>query len=154
MTTFFLFVCSFMRPIDEHSLDFWRGKWEVFVGHEKVGDDRVETFVGAGSLTEDWKDVYGGVGKSLFYYDPAKKQWKQIWIVEDGSHKEKASEPFPNGIRFVGTVFRTDGTTYRDRTTLTKLEGGRVRQVIEATRDGKNWMVEFVAEYRRASSTT
>ena len=44
-------------------------------------------------------------------------------------------------MRFSGKVFRLDGTTYEDRTTLTRLDEGKVRQVIEASRDGKTWKV-------------
>ncbi|MES1227652.1 MAG: hypothetical protein ABUL72_03220 [Armatimonadota bacterium] len=70
-------------------------------------------------------------------------------MTPDGIYKEKLSEPWPEGIRFSGQVFRLDGTTYNDRTTLTKLKDGTVRQVIEASRDGKTWKPLYDAVYSR-----
>jgi hypothetical protein len=58
--------------------------------------------------------------------------------------KEKeqvAGGDFPGpGIRFQGLVRRPDGTLVLDRTTLTPLPDGRVRQKIEQSADeGKTW---------------
>ncbi len=138
--------------VDKSSLDFWIGKWVVTAGGKKDGDDVVEKWVAGNAIVEHWKDVDGHEGKSFFYFMPEKKQWKQVWVTDGEGYKEKISEPIPNGIRFAGTVFLPDGKTYQDRTTLTKLPNGDVRQVIESSRDGKEWKIRYDANYHRSET--
>ncbi len=137
-------------PIDKSSLNFWIGKWIVTSGGKKDGDDTVEKWVDGNAIVEHWRDTDGHEGKSFFYYMPAKKQWKQVWVTDGEGYKEKLSEPFENGIRFSGIVYLPNGKTYHDRTTLTKLPNGDVRQVIESSRDEKSWKVQYEANYHRA----
>lgn len=131
-------------------LDFWVGKWDVYTGKVKAGQDVVEKSVKGNVAHEFWTAGDGSKGESFFYYMPAQKKWKQVWVTEEGVYKEKYSEPVKDGVRFAGTVFLPDGRTVQDRTTLTRLAGGDVRQVIEWSRDGKAWTVSFDAVYRRS----
>lgn len=131
-------------------LDFWIGTWKVYSGGRLDGVDVVEKEVAGFAVIENWKDSSGSTGKSLFYYMPAKKQWKQVWVTEAGIYKEKLSEPSPNGIRFSGHVFLPDGREIQDRTTLTRMPNGDVRQVIEFTKDGKKWQTYYDAIYKRS----
>jgi hypothetical protein len=140
-------------PADaRHSLDFWLGDWDVFVGTEKAGTNRIEPVLGGAALLEHWRDADGSEGKSFFYYLPAANRWKQVWIQPPAVVKEKLSRPQPEGaVRFEGRVFLPDGREIPDRTTLTPLPDGRVRQVIEFSRDaGRTWTVGFDAIYVRA----
>lgn len=134
-----------------NNLDFWVGKWDVLgTDGKKLGEDVVEKSMNGNVVIEHWKgeDDPNDVGISFFYFMPAKKQWKQIWATPLGVYKEKLSEPVENGIRFAGTVFLPKGRTYIDRTTLTKIEGGKVHQVIESSLDnGKTWRTGFDAIY-------
>ena len=51
-------------------------------------------------------------------------------------------------MRFQGEIALPSGNTCFDRTTLTPLEEGKVRQVIEVSRDGgQKWRVTFDAVY-------
>ena len=91
-------------------------------------------------------------GKSLFYYQPATKLWKEVWVTDAGPIKEKAliAQTQDGGLRFQGEILHPDGKSHLDRTTLTPLPGDRVHQVIEISRDdGKTWKTVFDAEYRR-----
>ena len=129
-------------------LDFWVGSWKVFVGKELAGTDTVVKSLDGFAITETWHGTRpGDEGMSLFYYMPAKKQWKQVWVTPYGAYKEKVSAPVKDGIRFQGTAFGPKGRNVADRTTLTKLSGGRVRQVIERAADSKTWKVGFDATY-------
>jgi hypothetical protein len=124
-------------------LDFWVGRWEVFDPKgEKQGDNRIEKTLSGCALLEHWRDVAGSEGKSLFYYRRAEKKWKQVWVTDSGGVKEKAElldYPGP-GLRFQGKIPLPSGEALDDRTTLTALPDGRVRQVIEQSRDGgKSW---------------
>ncbi len=134
---------------NKNALDFWVGTWMVTGGGQKQGDDIVEKWLNGNAIVEHWKDVEGGEGKSFFYFMAAKNQWKQVWVTPMGAYKEKYSELVPDGIRFAGTVYLPNGKSYKDRTTLTKLEDGKVHQIIEANRDGKKWVVTFDAIYSK-----
>ncbi len=132
----------------DRSLDFWFGRWKVYENGQFDGEDVVTREMNGFACTETWKGVTAGdEGKSQFYYMPAKKQWKQVWITPFGVYKEKFSEPYPNGIRFAGTVFSPGGREVKDRTTLSRLPNGEVHQVIESLKDGK-WLKRFDAIYR------
>ena len=62
-------------------LDFWVGEWEVFVGPQKVGDNRIAKVESGCAITEDWRPVGGGSGRSLFYVNPPDLTWRQVWVT-------------------------------------------------------------------------
>lgn len=137
-------------------LDFWVGDWEVFVGDQKVGDDRVEKVQDGCAITEQWRAANGGTGQSLFYVEPESRRWHQVWVtgraLAPGGVKEKrlVERTDGGGLRFQGEVRDAAGNAWLDRTTLTPLPDGRVRQHIEiSTDDGMNWRTTFDAVYRR-----
>jgi hypothetical protein len=132
------------------ALDPWIGEWDVFVGDGKVGVDRVEKVLNGAAILEHWTDARGGEGKSFFYFMASSGRWKQVWVQADGVVKEKASAPVPGGVRFEGRAMLRDGRDVPDRTTLTWLAPGRVRQHIEVSRDGgATWTTTFDATYVR-----
>lgn len=137
-------------------LDFWVGTWTVrdAQSEEVVGTNRIEKVLRDCALLEHWTDVRGRRGLSLFYYDVAAQTWKQVWVTDrataPGGLKEKRLvDTLPDGrVRFQGEVTLPDGRTYLDRTTLTPLPDGRVRQVIERSTDGgTTWQTGFDAYY-------
>jgi len=134
-------------------LDFWVGRWDVYVNDRLDGTDVVEKILKDCAVVENWHEADGsGEGKSLFYYVAATKSWKQVWVTDAGPIKEKLlTAQFPDGgIRFQGEIAHRDGKSHLDRTTLTPLSGGKVHQVIEISRDGgKNWQVVYDAQYRK-----
>ena len=141
--------------LEYHRLDFWVGTWDVYDNHDGTlnGRDVVEKIVGGCAIVENWKEADGsGEGKSLFYYQSVKKQWKQVWVTDAGPIKEKQliEEMKDGGVRFQGEIPHQDGKSHLDRTTLTPLSAGRVHQMIEISRDaGKTWETVFDADYRR-----
>jgi len=135
-----------------HKLDFWIGQWDVFEGDSKVGTNTIEKILKNCAIIENWRDVEGHEGKSLFYFPRATQQWKQVWVTDAGPMKEKKliDEGKDGSLRFQGEIPHPDGSSHFDRTTLTPLPGGRVRQIIEISTDGgKTWKTGFDAEYRR-----
>ena len=138
-----------------HKLDFWVGKWDVFDSHDgtKGGTNTIEKILKGCAIVENWSEADGnGEGKSLFYYQRATKQWKQVWVTDAGPMKEKrlVEEMKDGSVRFQGEIPHMDGGSHLDRTTLTPLPNDRVRQVIEISKDGgAKWEVTFDAEYRR-----
>ncbi|HMW01368.1 MAG TPA: hypothetical protein PLL06_15790 [Acidobacteriota bacterium] len=139
-----------------HKLDFWLGNWDVFVKDQKVGTNQIEKILSGCAVTEYWADADGSQGKSLFYYLPATKRWRQVWVTEQANRtggvkeKELIEELKDGGLRFQGEIMLPTGKTYLDRTTLTPLSKDKVRQVIEFSMDGgKSWKPAFDAIYLR-----
>lgn len=137
-------------------LDFWVGNWDVFSGDEQVGTNRIEKTLGGCAIFEHWTDADGNEGKSLFYVDQD-GNWQQVWVTpwaaNPGGVKEKSHvETLPDGsVRFQAGMRHTDAGSWLDRTTLTPLEDGNVRQLIEISRDdGVTWRAAFDATYRPA----
>ena len=137
-------------------LDFWMGNWRVVdsAGTE-LGTNRVESILGGCAIVENWQDASGSEGRSLFYYVSAQRQWKQVWVTPyalvPGGQKEKhLVARFANGgVRFQGEYPGPRGPVF-DRTTLDPLADGRVRQLIEVSRDdGQTWVVTFEGFYLR-----
>jgi hypothetical protein len=126
----------------------------VYVDDTRVGTNRIEKVLDGCAVVERWTGTGGGEGRSLFWYVPATDTWKQVWVTAraaaPGGVKEKALvEDLPDGgLRFQGEIPLPGGGSYLDRTTLTPLAEGRVRQVIETSSDGgRSWETRFDAEY-------
>ncbi len=138
------------------ALDFWVGKWDVYdtgTG-ERAGASVLKRILKGCAVSVDWHDSEGeGEIEELFFYEKARRTWRQVWISDTGPVKERHSiDGLPDGsVRFLGEVFRLDGTSYLDRSTVTPLAGGDVHQRIEISPDGgKTWQPAFDGEYRRA----
>ena len=149
-----------ISPCDEDpgfaKLDFWLGDWNVFVGNELAGTNRIVKVLAGCAIEEHWTGAGGSRGQSLFYYLPATQQWKQVWVTENalrpGGIKEKSlvAEFEDGGLRFQGLITLPSGGSYLDRTTLTPLPDGSVRQQIGVSEDdGATWRSTFDAVYRR-----
>lgn len=138
-------------------LDFWVGEWDVFAGDQQVGTNRIVKVLNGCAITEEWLGGTGGEGRSLFYMLPWSGEWKQVWVTSTatrtGGVKEKAliSVGEDGSVQFQGQIPDAAGDRWYDRTTLTPLANGEVRQVIEISRDGTDWQVTFDAVYRPRS---
>jgi hypothetical protein len=124
------------------ALDFWLGEWEVRNADGSLdGTNEITPALGGCAVREAWTDVDGHNGESLFFYDRALARWKQVWVTTEGTWKEKTQIDAPaGGLRFQGRVPRPRGGAVLDRTTLSALPDGGVRQRIEVSRDdGATW---------------
>lgn len=138
-------------------LDFWVGEWRVYVGDDLVGNNRIEKTLGGCAVLEHWTARDGSEGKSLFFVD-YNGHWVQVWVTEQamapGGVKEKVmvDDPPEGSVRFQGVVRHQSSDPWLDRTTLTPLDNGQVRQLIEVSEDGgQSWNPTFDATYRPKS---
>lgn len=136
-----------------HALDFWLGEWSVTAGGQVAGHNRIEKVIHGCAVIENWTDATGVDGKSLFYYQRARQDWKQVWVDPGGVKEKHLVARYADGsVRFQGELPRPNGAFVLDRTTLSPLADGSVRQVIEQSVDGgKTWIVGFDAIYTRAN---
>lgn len=140
------------------ALDFWLGEWVVASENGAVGygENRIELAAGGCAIIENWEGASGGVGKSLFTFDARTGAWDQVWVTSDtskagGLKRKTLIEHVGAGVRFQGEVISESGAPYLDRTTLTLLEDGRIRQLIEISTDGgESWRAVFDGYYARA----
>ena len=136
-------------------LDFWIGDWYVYdsPGGGKAGRSVLKKILRGCAVSVDWTEADGsGEIQETFFYEKARKTWHQVWISDAGPTKERRSiDDGPAGsLRFLGEVLQLDGRSYLDRSTVTPTKDGRVRQVIEMSRDrGATWRTVFEGEYRR-----
>jgi hypothetical protein len=136
-------------------MDFWVGDWDVVMETgQMAGTNTIETVLDGCALIEHWTGSTGGEGKSWFYYNNQTDTWNQIWITDaatnfGGTKEKRLIGVFANGgTRFQGELRTPSGDIVLDRTTLTPLADGRVRQVIEVSRDGgTTWSTTFHAFY-------
>jgi hypothetical protein len=140
------------------ALDFWLGDWRVTSvdGKTLFGENHVKLDLDGCAIHEDWTGATGGRGQSLFFFEARSGQWAQIWVTADTSrpgglkHKKLVEMTDNGGVRFQGEIVGETGAPYLDRTTLTPLDGGDVRQLIEISVDGgATWRTVFDARYSR-----
>ena len=150
-------VSSSCDDAPHHRLDFWIGEWEVTnPSGGREGSNVIEKVEGGCAVRERWTEASGGTGESLFFFDASLGRWKQVWVTSEGGFKEKREldDASAASIRFEGSVPRPAGGRARDRTTLTKLDDGRVRQVIEQSiDDGATWK-RWEGIYTRKQATS
>lgn len=149
-------VAPCAEDAEYRTLDFWVGSWDVFAASKRVGTNRIERILGGCALRELWTGADGRKGESLFYYVKATKQWKQVWVTESasapGGVKEKRLVRGAAGgeVLFQGEIPLAGGGSYLDRTALTPRPDGKVRQLIEISKDGgTTWEPVFDALYVR-----
>lgn len=142
------------RPSDRRSpvhrqFDFWVGEWTVLGPNgNKVGDNKISKLENGYIIFEEWTGNGGSSGKSMNYFDPAEKKWKQVWVNGSGGVIYYTGEFKDGAMRFTGRYIKPDGTTEIARSSFTPLSGGRVQQFIEHSRDdGKTWYTYFNGTY-------
>jgi len=138
-------------------LAFWVGTWDVHdsATGEHAGSNEIVSILDGHGVLERWSGASGLEGTSLFWNDGASGTWRQVWATSAGWAKQKTmvAGDVPGAVRFEGIVELPDGTQVRDRTTLTPLGDGSVRQVIEtAPLDEDAWEIGFDAVYTPAQS--
>lgn len=133
---------------ERRQLDFWLGHWEVRAGGEKVGESRIEKSTGGCIVHESYVQADGYNGKSVNFYDPKLRSWRQTWVDASGNVSEFAGEYRDGAMRFEGETHTADGGAMLRRMTLLRLEDGRIRQVSERSTDGgASWAPFYDLEY-------
>jgi hypothetical protein len=135
---------------ERHRFDFWIGEWDVTTqGGTSVGSSVVQSVSGGCALLENWTSNRGGHGKSLNTYNPARRQWQQFWIGQDGGVGEYRSSEFDG--KSLAFFIRDDADSLAvQRLTFTPVDSATVRQHSEASKDGgKTWTTQYDFYYHR-----
>jgi tetratricopeptide (TPR) repeat protein len=134
---------------ESRKLDFWAGSWDVYVSGVLAGTNDVQPMLGQCALLENWVGAQAGAGKSLNFFDPQMRMWRQVWIADNGSVHEYKGEYRDGAMRFIGEIRGANGTVTMQRLTLTPLAPDSVRQLFEGSTDGKTWTPGFDGLYVR-----
>jgi hypothetical protein len=139
------------------ALDFWVGTWKVTAGGVVDGHNRIERTLDGCAVIENWEGTTAGdVGKSFFTYDARTHRWAQVWVRPDTTpaggilHADLVAVDADGTAHFADSTFGPKGFALLQRTALTPLKDGTVRQLIEQSRDGgATWTVAYDAIYSR-----
>jgi hypothetical protein len=141
------------RP-ESSQFDFWLGDWEVgpTAGQPDDGtraSSREEKIIGGCVLLENYEEQGGYSGKSLNFFDPVRKKWRQMWVDSAGNTSEFEGAFADGAMRFEGESHMASGKRVFRRLTFTPLTADSVRQRSEASLDGKTWKVNYDYTYAR-----
>ena len=140
-----------MATPEHRQFDFWVGEWNVYNPQgTQVGTNTIESVAVGCIVMENWTGAGGGVGKSMNFYDPATRKWRQTWVDGRGGVLEFAGEFRDGAMRYTGETAGANGARTQARLTFFHLGPDRVRQLWEQSSDGgKTWSVVFDGMYLR-----
>ncbi len=127
------------RPICERDahfsdFDFWVGEWSV-TGRAQgkfAGTNRIEKVEADCALIETWSGQGGSSGRSINYYNPVKKEWRQVWVSGGGYSIDIVGGLKDGSMVLEGEIYyynRDAGVPFRG--TWTPNEDGTVRQYFQ-----------------------
>lgn len=130
------------------AFDFWVGEWDVYSGDRLVGTNVIQKILQGCLVFENWTNGRGVSGKSFNYYDPGSGTWRQNWVSETGAIVRYEGNVRDGAMHYEGERIDAGGRVELARVTLSPLESGNVRHLIEHSSDGgKTWFDWFDAVY-------
>ena len=142
-------------PSPHRHFDFWIGDWDVLAPDGRRAGRNVVTLEQDGFLlVEHWVAVGGReTGTSFNYFDRRDGCWHQLYL--DNSGNAGAFPELRGALEEGRMVLCSDAAApVRTRWSWTPLDGDRVRQLAEESRDqGVTWALRWDATYvRRAGA--
>jgi len=113
--------------------DFWVGTWEVRLPDGRLAGHNTVTKVDGGcTVLERWRGAGGSTGTSINYYQPAREQWRQLWVGSNGTLIDIAGRLRDGVMRLEGTIEYVEQNRIEAfRGSWEPLADGRVRQHFE-----------------------
>jgi len=140
-----------MHAPEFRQFDFWIGEWLVYTADGEVaGRNSIVEQLDGCLLREHWTGASGSEGRSINYFDPATRTWRQIWVDRRGGSIALEGRFVAPSMSLEGVHVYPDGRRESIRGVWTPLEDGRVRQYLEQSRDdGRSWYTWFDGYYER-----
>lgn len=142
-------TCRCCDPVHK-AFDFWLGNWEVYNPEGVlVGKNTITREEGGCLVRESYSSTTNTfTGSSFNYYNGATGLWEQHWIDNQGASLNLSGSPVNKGMVLQGD--HGDGEARRtDRISWTLLDDGRVRQLWEQRKPGREWVVIFDGYYSK-----
>ncbi len=138
---------------EARQFDFWVGEWDVQAGGLSVGTNVIERLEEGCLIMENWTGRGGGTGKSMNFYDPVVKKWRQTYIGNNQAVWEMSGEYRDGAMRYEGEVHTPNGAKTLTRVTLYNLSPDRIRHTQDDSTDGgKTWTNVWDSVYVRKKS--
>ena len=155
-----LFVFTFSSqaqnsPCGQHEvftkLDFWVGNWTVYSPNGQVaGHNKISKILDGCTILEEWTGSGPSRGKSLNFYNPQSKMWKQVWVDNFGNPLIFDGTVKQDSMIYIGTSLAANGAQVTNKMTLSKVTDDEVRQLWEqSTDEGTSWNTVFDGKYVR-----
>lgn len=134
--------------------DFWLGDWKVAGPDGTVaGSNRIRSIQGGCVLHESWEGASGSTGESFNMYYSRDRLWHQTWVDNSGGRLDLVGGLSDGAMVLEGITTGDDGLEVLHRITWSRLDGGRVRQHWQTSRDGgSTWADAFVGIYSKRGS--
>ena len=135
-----------------------QGNWEAFGPKgQKAGDSKISLILDSCIILEEWTSAplqknLRFQGKSFNTYNAQTKQWQQTWVDNTGNTTHYLKGRAETNRIIFETLPPSDpqDTTGINRLTFSRLDGDKVRQLGEVSKDnGKTWTTQYDLEYRR-----
>lgn len=137
------------RP-ESRQFDFWIGSWNVTTNGQTAGENEIQLALEKCLLIENWRDGYGGMGKSFNFFDPASGSWRQLWVDDGGRSTDYTGAWRDGAMDFSAKDEDLNGAPILRRMRFFPLAKDSVRQLIEKSSDGgKTWKPDFDGLYVR-----
>jgi hypothetical protein len=135
---------------EARQFDFWVGVWDVQVGGRTVGTNVIERLEEGCLIMESWTGRGGTTGKSLNFYDPVLRKWRQTYVASNQAIWEMSGEYKEGAMRYEGEIHTPNGRTTLTRVTLQSLSPDRLRHTQDDSTDGgKTWTNVWDSVYVR-----
>jgi N-acetylneuraminic acid mutarotase len=86
------------------------------------------------------------------FYNPAKNQWQQLWVDNQGGHLELSGQRKDKQMILSSNKAKDkDGNDYFHRITWTHNDDGSVRQLWETIKDNGDTTVAFDGLYKKSN---
>jgi hypothetical protein len=134
---------------DFHAFDYWLGRWTVRnPDGDAIGHSHVTRVSDGCAVLEEWTDALGGTGTSLtFLEDRDTGAWLQTWVGGYGWIQDFRGGVVDGVMTLAGNRTTPQGSQ-RHRIRWVPLEGGRVEQQMDVSRDGgATWQPGFRGLY-------
>lgn len=130
--------------------DFWLGAWSVEANGQKAGENAIVAEEGGCLIVERWRDARGGTGQSYNFYDPARQEWRQLW-VSPGAVIDYAGGLDASGAMVLeGAIAYRNGRAAPFRGRWTPNGDGTVTQHFEEyDAESERWKDWFTGLYRK-----
>lgn len=131
-------------------LDFWLGHWNVLDGDSLVGTNQITRDTAGCIVHESYSQGDGYTGRSVNFFDPVTKRWRQTWVDCVGNVTEFTGEYRDGAMRFEGESHRAGGQRILRHMTLFNNADGSVRQYSRQSKDGgETWTDAYDFTYVR-----
>jgi hypothetical protein len=138
---------------EHRELDFWLGEWTVLGDGKPIAVSRIGKAAAGCVVTESYEQADGFSGKSINFYDPLLRKWRQTWAESTGNASEFSGAFRDKAMRFEGETHRAGGPAVLRRMTLFDLGNGEVRQLSERSLDGgRTWGPHYDFRYVRRTA--